>query len=97
MLKSVTAKDVSHLPVAASENQDSTATGAKTALYDVLAMVLHEMRAPRLSSIKLQAGHGAFAAPILQDLVEVVDAGKVGAAGDATAGPAFVVVVAGGA
>ena len=45
-LKTVTGKRVSPIPVAASGNQDPTATGAKTALYDLLAMVLHEMRAP---------------------------------------------------
>src|SRR5579859_5261085 len=46
MVTSVTENDLDHLPIAASEDDDSTATGAKSALYDVLAMVLHEMRAP---------------------------------------------------
>jgi signal transduction histidine kinase len=46
IVKSVTAKVASQLPVAANANQDSTAPGAKSALYDLLAMVLHEMRAP---------------------------------------------------
>jgi hypothetical protein len=44
--KTVTAKRASPLPAAASGNQDPLASGAKTALYDLLAMVLHEMRAP---------------------------------------------------
>ena len=37
---------VDRLPIALNEDQDPGLTVAKSALYDLLAMVLHEMRAP---------------------------------------------------
>ena len=46
ILAPITTKGTGHLPLVAGHTKDSTETGAKSALYDVLAMVLHEMRAP---------------------------------------------------
>lgn len=45
-MNSARTKSISRLPVSSNEKQDPAGTVAKSALHDLLAMVLHEMRAP---------------------------------------------------